>query len=98
MNVLKIIAVTTVAVLSTTAVSMPVMAATAHNSQAGAFGASSNPGDTTVNSRRVKHAAKHAALAPSGEDRDAGMYIVKPHAEPEYTSHAAGSDGSVPPE
>ncbi|WP_237482712.1 hypothetical protein [Lichenibacterium dinghuense] len=34
-------------------------AATAHNSQAGGFGASSNAGDSTVSSRHVKHSAKH---------------------------------------
>ena len=34
-------------------------AATAHNSQAGGFGASSNAGDSTVGSRHVKHADKH---------------------------------------
>ena len=34
----------------------------------------------------------------SDADRDAGMYIVKPQAEPEYFGHAAGSDGSMPQE
>ena len=34
-------------------------AATAHNSQAGGIGQSSDANASTVNSRRVKHSAKH---------------------------------------
>ena len=73
-------------------------AATAHNSQAGGIGQSKNANASTVNSRRVKHAAKHSsqAAAPEGEDRDAGMYVVKPQNAPEYFGHGTGSDGSMP--
>ncbi len=79
--------------------SLPADAATAHNSQAGAFGASSNAGDTTVSSRHRKHAVKHAKLAtPADVDRDAGMYVVKPQNQPEYFGHGTGSDGSMPQE
>ena len=67
--------------------SAPASAATAHNSQAGAY-------DSTVGSRRVKHAAKHPDAVQSETDRDAGMYVVKPQADPEYFSHASGSRGS----
>lgn len=42
--------------------SSPVVAATAHNSQAGAYGASSNAGDSTPSSPHVKHAAKHKGM------------------------------------
>ena len=81
------------------ALSLPADAATAHNSQAGAFGDSSNAGDTTVSSRHRKHAAKHAKLVtPADVDRDAGMYVVKPQNQPEYFGHATGSDGSAPQE
>lgn len=41
------------------ALAVPAHAASAHNSQAGGFGDSQNPNDSTVNSRRVKHKAKH---------------------------------------
>ena len=41
------------------ALSVPAHAASAHNSQAGSIGDSQNPNDSTVNSRRVKHRAKH---------------------------------------
>ena len=72
-------------------------AATAHNSQAGGFGQSKNAGATTVNSRRIKHAAKHTKPAAAPEaDRDAGMYVVKPQTPPEYFGHGTGSDGSMP--
>ncbi|MGI4767463.1 MAG: hypothetical protein ACRYGP_20660 [Janthinobacterium lividum] len=72
-------------------------AATAHNSQAGGFGQSKNSGATTVNSRRIKHAAKHTTPAAAPEaDRDAGMYVVKPQTPPEYFGHGTGSDGSMP--
>lgn len=37
------------------------MAASAHNSQAGAYGDSNNPTDSTPDSPRVKHSAKHKA-------------------------------------
>lgn len=37
------------------------LAASAHNSQAGAYGQSQNPTDSTPSSPRVKHAAKHRA-------------------------------------
>ena len=40
-------------------ISGSAMAATAHNSQAGGVGPSSNAGDSTVSSRHVKHSAKH---------------------------------------
>ncbi len=40
-------------------VSSSSIAATAHNSQAGGVGPSSNAGDSTVSSRHVKHSAKH---------------------------------------
>ncbi len=42
--------------------SSPVVAATAHNSQAGAYGPSSNVTDSTPSSPRVKHAAKHKGM------------------------------------
>lgn len=72
-------------------------AATAHNSQAGGFGQSKNAGATTVNSRRIKHVAKHTTQAAAPEaDRDAGMYVVKPQTPPEYFGHGTGSDGSMP--
>ncbi len=77
----------------------PASAATAHNSQAGGLGASANANDSTVSSRRVKHAAKHAAVTPAADaDRDAGMYVVKPQTVPEYFGHGAGSDGAMPQE
>ncbi len=48
------------AMLASTAVlNTAASAATAHNSQAGGVGASSNAGDSTVGSRHVKHADKH---------------------------------------
>ena len=74
--------------------SAPASAATAHNSQAGGIGTSKNAYDSTVGSRRVKHAAKHPDAVQSETDRDAGMYVVKPQADPEYFSHASGSRGS----
>lgn len=74
--------------------SAPASAATAHNSQAGGVGQSKNAYDSTVGSRRVKHAAKHPDAAQSGTDRDAGTYVVKPQSDPEYFSHASGSRGS----
>ena len=40
-------------------ISGSAMAATAHNSQAGSYGPSSNPTDSTPASPRVKHSAKH---------------------------------------
>ncbi|RYC28961.1 hypothetical protein D3273_26425 [Lichenibacterium minor] len=39
-------------------VSGSAIAATAHNSQAGGVGPSSNAGDSTVSSRHVKHSVK----------------------------------------
>lgn len=74
--------------------SLPARAATAHNSQAGEFGASSNPTSSTPASRRVRHASKAAVTAPE-TDRDAGMYVVKPESAPESFGHATGSDGSM---
>lgn len=75
------------------------VAATAHNSQAGGVGQSTSPNASTVNSRRVRHAAKHKPVAAAPEaDRDAGMYIVKPETPPEYFGHGTGSDGSMPAE
>ena len=48
------------AMLASTAVmGTAASAATAHNSQAGGYGPSSNAGDSTVGSRHVKHADKH---------------------------------------
>ncbi len=48
------------AVLASTALlNTTASAATAHNSQAGSVGASSNSGDSTVGSRHVRHADKH---------------------------------------
>ena len=44
------------------AVSGSALAATAHNSQAGGYGPSANPTDSTPASPRVKHAAKHKAM------------------------------------
>ena len=44
-------------------VSGSAIPATAHNSQAGAFGGSTNAGDSTVSSRHVKHSAKHMRKA-----------------------------------
>lgn len=41
---------------------VPAKAASAHNSQAGGIGDSQNPTDSTVNSRRVKHRAKHKRM------------------------------------
>ena len=79
--------------LPAVALSLPAQAATAHNSQAGDFGASSNPTSSTPASRRVRHASKAAVTAPE-TDRDAGMYVVKPQASPEFFGHATGSDGS----
>ncbi|MGI3903496.1 MAG: hypothetical protein ACRYGP_19470 [Janthinobacterium lividum] len=38
------------------------MAASAHNSQAGAYGDSKNPTDSTPGSPRVKHSAKHKGM------------------------------------
>jgi hypothetical protein len=38
------------------------MAASAHNSQAGSYGDSENPTDSTPSSPHVKHAAKHKAM------------------------------------
>ncbi len=38
------------------------MAASAHNSQAGAYGDSKNPTDSTPSSPRVKHSAKHKKM------------------------------------
>lgn len=40
-------------------ISGSAMAATAHNSQAGSYGPSSNATDSTPASPRVKHSAKH---------------------------------------
>lgn len=74
--------------------SLPAVAATAHNSQAGEFGATSNPTSSTPSSRRVRHASKAAVTAPE-TDRDAGMYVVKPESAPESFGHATGSDGSM---
>ena len=97
MNTLKITAVAAVLAVPAIMLSIPAGAATAHNSQAGGFGASSNAGDTTVNSRHLRHVVKHAKLiTPSDTDRDAGMYIVKPQQDPEYFGHGSGSDGSMP--
>lgn len=74
--------------------SVPVQAATAHNSQAGEFGASANATSSTPSSRRVRHASKAAVTAPE-TDRDAGMYVVKPQSQPEFFGHATGSDGTM---
>jgi hypothetical protein len=99
MRIINLTAVAAVLALPIIALSVPASAATAHNSQAGAFGTSSNDGDTTVGSRHLKHAAKHASITtPADADRDAGMYVVKPVREPEYFGHASGSDGSMPQE
>lgn len=59
MSILKTILVMVALAVPLTAFNATVFAATAHNSQAGGFGASSNATDTTVSSRHVKHADKH---------------------------------------
>ena len=84
----------TILALPLAALSVPASAATAHNSQAGGIGTSKNAYDSTVGSRRVKHAAKHPDAAQPEADRDAGMYVVKPQPDSEYFSHASGSRGS----
>lgn len=94
MKLLRLFATTSMLVLPLVSITAPAHAATAHNSEAGGIGQSTNPGASTVNSRRVKHAAKHAAATEAEPDRDAGMYIVKPQPSPEYFSHSTGSDGS----
>ncbi len=56
--------------------------------------------DTAQEPHRMvhKHNLAHYAKpnTASDADRDAGMYVVKPHSEPEYFGHATGSDGSSP--
>ncbi len=61
MTPIRLAAALAVLALPFAALSMPVpaKAASAHNSQAGGIGDSQNPTDSTVNSRRVKHRAKH---------------------------------------
>ncbi len=58
MRMLTLVAVAVIASPVAVAPSVAV-AATAHNSQAGSYGASSNPTASTPASPRVKHAAKH---------------------------------------
>ena len=62
MNRIKIALGTLLLTLPMVALSAPANAATAHNSQAGGIGSSSNAGDSTVGSRHVKHSAKHMAM------------------------------------
>ncbi len=59
MTSMKLAAAAALLTLPLAFVSPPASAASAHNSQAGALGPSQNPSDSTVSSRRVKHAAKH---------------------------------------
>lgn len=59
MTSLKVAAAAALLVLPLAGLSAPAQAASAHNSQAGGIGQSQNPTDSTVNSRRVKHSAKH---------------------------------------
>ena len=59
MKALNIILSAGAMLASTAVMSTAGSAATAHNSQAGGFGSSSNAGDSTVSSRHVKHADKH---------------------------------------
>lgn len=84
----------TISALPLATISAPASAATAHNSQAGGIGTSKNAYDSTVGSRRVKHAVKHPDAAQSEAGRDAGMYVVKPQPDSEYFSHASGSRGT----
>lgn len=62
MRLLNIAAVALIA-SSLALISGSAIAATAHNSQAGGVGPSSNAGDSTVSSRHVKHSAKHMRKA-----------------------------------
>ena len=62
MTSLKLAAAAALLVLPLACLSAPANAASAHNSQAGGVGQSSNPNASTVNSRRVKHSAKHKAM------------------------------------
>ena len=59
MTYLKTILSAGVLLTSTMLFNTAASAATAHNSQAGGIGMSSNAGASTVGSRRVKHADKH---------------------------------------
>ena len=61
MRILTLVAVAVLASPLAVAPSLAV-AATAHNSQAGSYGPSSNPTDSTPASPRVKHAAKHKGM------------------------------------
>lgn len=94
MTMLRTFVTASLLALPAAGVSVSARAATAHNSQAGEFGASANPTASTPASRRVKHASKAAVTAPE-TDRDAGMYVVKPESAPEFFGHATGSDGSA---
>ena len=62
MTSLKLAAAAALLILPLACLSAPANAASAHNSQAGGFGPSKNPNDSTVNSRRVKHSAKHKTM------------------------------------
>ncbi len=62
MRLLNLAAVALIA-LPLAALSGSAIAATAHNSQAGGVGASTNAGDSTVGSRHVKHSMKHMRKA-----------------------------------
>lgn len=66
-------------------------------SSTGAFALQSEHGQTAHRIVHKHHLATYRnPNTASDVNRDAGMYVVKPEAQPEYFGHATGSDGSMP--